>query len=225
MKPIQIAIYGAGGFARTVAWNARACNRQKQKYEIVCLISDVQDEHGKKIHEIPVLSLDEAYGRYPLARVVRAIGNPKASQSIMNKAATKGFDFETIIHPNVEMSEYVKIGTGTVILAGSIISTNIDIGKHVQINLNCTIGHDALIEDFSTIAPGVHVSGWVHLGKRVHIGTGAVVIDGSPEERISIGDDVIIGAGACVTKSIPSGLTVVGIPAKPINRRSGTPLF
>jgi sugar O-acyltransferase (sialic acid O-acetyltransferase NeuD family) len=221
MKPTQIAIYGAGGFTRTVAWHVRACNRQVEKYEIVCLISDIPNEHGKIIHEIPVLSLDEAYERYPLARVVRAIGNPKASESIMDKAATKGFGFETILHPNVEMSEYVKIGTGTVILAGSIISTNINIGMHVQINLDCTIGHDAIIEDFSTIAPGVHISGWVHLGKRVHVGTGAVVIDGSPEEPISIGDDVIIGAGACVTKSIPSGLTVVGVPAKPINRRSG----
>jgi sugar O-acyltransferase (sialic acid O-acetyltransferase NeuD family) len=139
----------------------------------------------------------------------------------MHKAGAKGFKFETIIHPNVEMSEYVKIGTGTVVLAGSIISTNIDIGKHVQINLDCTIGHDAIIGDFSTIAPGVHISGWVQLGKRVRIGTGAVVIDGSPEERISIGDDAIIGAGACVTKSIHSGLTVVGVPAKPINQRSG----
>ena len=87
--------------------------------------------------------------------------------------------------------------------------------------MDCTIGHDAIIEDFSTIAPGVHISGWVQLGKRVRIGTGAVVIDGSPEERISIGDDVIIGAGACVTKSIATGLTVVGVPAKPINQRSG----
>jgi sugar O-acyltransferase (sialic acid O-acetyltransferase NeuD family) len=223
MTPTQIAIYGAGGFARTVAWHVRACNRQEQKYQIVCLISDVPNEHGKIIHEIPVLSLDEAYERYPLARVVRGIGNPKASESIMNKAATKGFGFETIIHPNVEMSEYVKIGTGTVILAGSIISTNINIGKHVQINLDCTIGHDAIFEDFSTIAPGVHISGWVHLGKRVRIGTGAVVVDGSSEERLSIGDDVIIGAGASVTKSIPAGLTVVGVPAKPINRRSGKP--
>lgn len=221
MKPTQIAIYGAGGFARTVAWHVRACNRQEQKYEIVCLISDVPNEHGKIIHEIPVLNLDEAYERYPLARVVRGIGVPKDSESIMDKAATKGFGFETIIHPNVEMSEYVTIGSGTVILAGSIISTNINIGKHVQINLACTIGHDAIIEDFSTTAPGVHISGWVHLGKRVYIGTGAVIKDGSREERISIGDDVIIGAGACVTKSIPSGLTVVGVPAKPINQRYG----
>jgi FlaA1/EpsC-like NDP-sugar epimerase len=72
MTPTQIAIYGAGGFARTVAWHVRACNRRDQKYKIVCLISDVPEEHRKIIHEIPVLSLDEAYERYPLARVARA---------------------------------------------------------------------------------------------------------------------------------------------------------
>jgi sugar O-acyltransferase (sialic acid O-acetyltransferase NeuD family) len=136
----------------------------------------------------------------------------------MEKAAAIGFDFETIIHPRVERSNWIDIGLGTVICAGNILTTNITIGKHVQINLDCTIGHDMFMRDYATLAPGVHISGCVQLGKRTYVGTGAVILNGTQEQPIIIGDDVTIGAGACVTKSVPDGLTVVGIPAKPIQR-------
>ena len=62
----------------------------------------------------------------------------------------------------------------------------------------------------------MHISGYVHVGKRVYIGTGAVIVNGTEESPVIIGDDVTIGAGACVTKSIPSNSNVVGVPAKPI---------
>ena len=57
----------------------------------------------------------------------------------------------------------------------------------------------------------------VHFGKRVYVGTGAVLINGTEKNPLIIGDDVIIGAGACVTKSIESG-TWGGVPAKLLKR-------
>jgi UDP-3-O-[3-hydroxymyristoyl] glucosamine N-acyltransferase len=109
-----------------------------------------------------------------------------------------------------------ELGIGAVICAGNILTTNICLGVHVQINLDCTIGHDVVLDDYTTLAPGVHLSGCVHCGKRVYIGTGAVIINGTQEDPITIGEDAIIGAGACVAKSIPAGQTWVGIPAKPL---------
>ena len=108
----------------------------------------------------------------------------------------------------------IEVLPGTVICAGTILTTNIRLEAHVQINLDCTVGHDVIMGEFTTMAPGVHVSGWVHFGKRVYVGTGAVIINGTEECPFTIGEDVIIGAGACVTRSIPAGLTVAGIPAK-----------
>jgi sugar O-acyltransferase (sialic acid O-acetyltransferase NeuD family) len=137
----------------------------------------------------------------------------------MEKVAGLGFLFETIIHPHVERSQWIEVGDGTVICAGNILTTNIVLGNHVQINLDCTIGHDVIMGDYATLAPGVHISGCVHLGKRVYVGTGAVILNGTQEEPILIDDDAVIGAGACVTKSVPAGLTVVGVPAKPLQRK------
>jgi len=218
MIPKQIAIYGGGGFAREVAWLVQSCNQDAERYQIVCFIDDDEAAQGKLLNGIPVMSLETAWKLFPQARVVGGVGTPRTRQVLMEKAAARGFDFETIIHPRVEHSQWIEIGIGTVICAGNILTTNIKIGKHVQVNLDCTIGHDVVMDDFTTLAPGVHISGCVHLGKRVYVGTGAVIINGTQSDPIVIGDDVTIGAGACVTKSVPAGLTVVGVPAKPIQR-------
>lgn len=215
----QIAVYGAGGFGREVAWLVEVCNQNGAAYEAVCLVDDNEDHRGQVLNGLPVLGLEAVRQRFPQARIVTAVGAPRTRQILVEKAAAAGFAFETIIHPGVERSQWIEIGEGTVICAGNILTTNIVLGRHVQINLDCTIGHDVIMEDYSTLAPGVHVSGWVHLGQRVYVGTGAVIINGTEERPLVIGDDAVIGAGACVTKSVPAGLTVVGVPARPLERR------
>jgi len=219
MPPNQIAIYGGGGFAREVAWLVQACNVGANLYKVVCFIDDNEAAHGSILNVIPVMGLEEARSRFPDARVVGGVGSPQTRQRLMEKAAGAGFGFGTIVHPRVERSQWIEIGAGTVICAGNILTTNITLGQHVQINLDCTVGHDVVIGDFATLAPGVHVSGCVHLGKRVYVGTGAVIINGTQEEPIVVGDDAVIGAGACVTKSVPAGQVVVGVPARPLQRK------
>jgi sugar O-acyltransferase (sialic acid O-acetyltransferase NeuD family) len=214
----QIAIYGAGGFAREVAWLAQSCRTGGEPYQVACFIDDNTAAHGSVLNGIPVMGLAEARSRFSQATIVGGIGSPQTRQRLMERAAGMGFGFETIVHPQVERSSWVEIGEGTVICGGNILTVNITLGQHVQINLDCTVGHDVLMGDYATLAPGVHVSGCVHLGKRVYIGTGAVIINGTQQEPIVIGDDAVVGAGACVTKSIPAGWTVVGVPAKPLKR-------
>lgn len=218
MQLKQIAIYGGGGFAREVAWLIQSCNGEIQTYNVVCFVDDDETSHGGELNRIPVMSLAAARRQFPGAVMVLAVGTPRTREVLMMKAVDMGFSFETIIHPRTERSQWVEIGLGTVICAGNILTTNITLGRHVQINLDCTIGHDVVLGDFTTLAPGVHVSGWVHFGLRVYVGTGAVFINGTNEGPIIIGDDAVIGAGACVTKSVRPGMTVVGIPAKPIQR-------
>jgi sugar O-acyltransferase (sialic acid O-acetyltransferase NeuD family) len=218
MPPTQIAIYGAGGFGREVAWLAQSCSSRQAQYEVVCFVDDDNEMSGSVINDIPVITLEGTRVRYPDARLVSGIGSPQTRQLLMEKGAAAGFGFATLIHPNVEHSEWIEFGPGTVVCAGNVLTTNIVIGQHVQINLDCTIGHDVVLGDYATLAPGVHVSGWVHVGDRVYIGTGATIINGTQEKPLVIGDDVVVGAGACVVRSVPPGLTVVGVPAKPLDR-------
>ena len=104
---------------------------------------------------------------------------------------------------------------GNVICAGNIITTDIRIGSFNLINLASTYGHDDVIGDCCAFNPGVNLSGRVTIGDRCLLGTNSAVL-----ENVTLGDDVVVGAGAVVTKNIDSGLTVVGIPARPLVRNS-----
>ena len=221
MTKKQLVIYGAGGFAREVAWLVEQINGtvSYEAYDLVAFIDDNPAAHGKNVNGIPVVGLQEARGSWSEARLVGGIGNPKTRQCLLEKASAIGFSFETLIHPRVEMSNRVEISDGTVICAGNILTTNIKLGENVQINLDCTIGHDVIMGKYTTLAPGVHVSGRVHFGERVYVGTGAVIINGLDDRPIVVDDDAIVGAAACVTKSVPKGQTVVGVPAKSIVRK------
>lgn len=210
-----ILIYGAGGFAREVAWLAQAVGGAEA---VAGFIDDDPALHGQRVNGLPVMGLAAARERFPAAQVVGGVGTPRIRRTLMEKAAAAGFEFATLIHPRVERSAWIEIGLGTVICAGNILTTNIVLGRHVQINLDCTLGHDVILDDYATLAPGVHVSGCVHLGRRVYVGTGAVILNGTREAPLVVGDDAVIGAAACVTKSVPAGATVVGVPARPLVR-------
>ncbi len=214
----QIIVYGGGGLAREVAWLVESCNREQERYRLVSFIDDNEAVQGTTLNDIPVLSLEACRQQFPTAKVVPGIGAPRARAITMQKAAAAGYEPATLIHPNVEMSRWVNIGAGTVICAGNIVTVNITLGKYVQINIDCTVGHDVIMGDFTTLAPGVHVSGWVHMGQRVYIGTGANIVNGTREKPLVIEDDAIIGAGACVTRHVAAGTTVVGVPAKPLQK-------
>lgn len=209
----EILIYGAGGFAREVAWLVESCG---ESYRCRGFIDDDDSHHNESLNGYPVMSLDGAFANYPAAAVVPGMGDPGTREVVMQKAGAAGFSTETLVHPRTERSQWLTVGKGTVICAGCILTTNITIGQYVQINLDCTIGHDAVLEDYVTLAPGVHVSGCVQIKRSAYIGTGAVIINGTRDDPIIIGENAVVGAGACVTKSIPADTTAVGVPAKPL---------
>jgi acetyltransferase-like isoleucine patch superfamily enzyme len=52
-----------------------------------------------------------------------------------------------------------------------------------------------------------------HIGRRASIGTGAVVMCG-----VRVGEGALVGAGAVVTRDVPAGGTVAGVPARILAR-------
>lgn len=103
------------------------------------------------------------------------------------------------------------MGKGNIICAGNILTCNIHLKDFVTVNLNCTIGHDVIVDSFTTISPNASISGNVNLNESVYFGTNATIIQG-----ISVGEGAIVGAGATVVKDLPPYCTAVGSPAKPI---------
>ena len=209
----DLIIIGASGFGREVAWAAERQNRDKTTWNILGFIDDNEEIQGAEINGYKVLGNTSAVNDYPDAYFVCAVGASKTREKIINrvKEINPAIKFGTVIDPSVEISDLVKIGEGTIICAHTIITVNISIGNHVIINLDCTVGHDAIIEDFTTLYPSVNVSGITHIGHAVELGTGMQIIQGK-----NVGDYSIVGAGAVVVKDIPQKCTAVGSPAKPI---------
>lgn len=205
-----LAIVGCGGFGREVAWLAsEALGSQASLLFAV----DGMDPGEDSVDGIPVLRLEAlAAVERPVSAVI-AISDGPVRQRIAGRLDGLGIAAATLVHPGVAMSRSVELGGGSIVCAGSIMTTNIRVGRHVHVNLACTIGHDAVLEDFCTLAPGVHVSGNVHVGEGAFIGTGASIINGSRGRPLRIGPGAVVAAGACVTKDVEDGAMVAGVPA------------
>ena len=147
----------------------------------------------------------------PLA-IACAVGSSKTRKKIIDKIIdNENLEFPNLIDPFVQMSERICMGKGNIICAGNILTVDIKIGDFNIINLDCTVGHDAVLNSYVTVYPSVNISGCVEAGDETELGTGSHIIQG-----IHIGEKTIIGAGSVVIRDMPSDCTAVGNPAKPI---------
>lgn len=110
-------------------------------------------------------------------------------------------------HYGVELPYSVALGRRVVIEHQGAIVVHGDsvIGDDCILRQGVTLGNRSL--DRPRDAP--------RLGRRVNIGAGAKVLGG-----VTIGDDAVIGANAVVLHDVPAGVTVVGVPARPLRARS-----
>jgi sugar O-acyltransferase (sialic acid O-acetyltransferase NeuD family) len=215
----SIVILGAGGFGREVLDIIIAQNKVSKRWKILGFVDEDPELEGKVLNGYPVLGSFDWFSKIDLKeiRVVCAIGDNISKKKVVEKAKGLGLRFANVVHPSVIMTEFVTLGEGVIICAGCILTNQITIGNHVIINLDVTIGHDSIIEDFCTLSPGVHISGRNKIGEGANVGTGAVTIQG-----IVIGRWSIIGAGAVVAQDIPDKVVAVGVPAKPIKQVEDT---
>jgi sugar O-acyltransferase (sialic acid O-acetyltransferase NeuD family) len=212
----KVVILGAGGHARSVLHAFRDDNIRKKQWDVLGFVDDDKRIHEKIICGVPVLGGFEWFDAHERKdiHVMNAVASPKEKKNIVERAYEKNLKFCALIHPSVWKSEYVKIGEGTFIAAGNILTTYIEIGSHVIINLSCTIGHDSIVEDLCTIAPGVHLSGNAHIKRGSDIGAGSVILQGR-----SIGPWSVAGAGSVVNNDIPPSCTAAGVPARVVKRK------
>lgn len=209
----DLIIVGASGFGREVAWLTERINEKSKTFNILGFVDDNPEMLGKDINGYTVLGNCEIIREYSDAYLVCAVGSSKIRKKIIEKIKNinSNAKFATLIDPSVIKSDLVTIGEGSIICASTIITVNVNIGSFVTINLDCTIGHESVIEDFVTMYPSVNVSGLTHIGQCTELGTGMQII-----QNTKIGSNSIVGAGAVVVSDIPSSCLAVGCPAKPI---------
>lgn len=209
-SPKKVVIIGAGGFGREVAWLIERINNVAPTWQLLGFVDDDESKFSQKFYGLSVLGDIDWLNQQPDDLcVICSVGKSIIRKTIVSRI--RGKRFATLIDPDVICSDSVNIGEGSIICAGSILTVDISIGSHTIINLDCTVGHDAVISDFVTVYPSVNISGNVCIESCVEIGTGSQIIQG-----LHIAENTIIGAGAVVIRDLPSNCTAVGSPAKPI---------
>ena len=169
----KIVVLGAGGFGREVQWLIERINKNEASWEISGYIDDGMPK-GTVINGYEVLGGTDILEQYdePIY-VACAVGSAKIRKKIIEKLSK--FDmirFPNLIDPSVKMSDLIQLGRG------NILTVNIQIEDFCIINLDCTIGHDDVLDSFVTIYPSVNVSGNVHVGQCSELGTGTQIIQG-----------------------------------------------
>lgn len=148
--------------------------------------------------------------------VVVAIGDNSVRLNKIRMLQDAGLKLPAIVHPAAVVSDSARLGMGCVVMAGAIVNADAEIGLGAILNTACSVDHDCVLGDAAHVSPGAHLAGDVRVGNCAWIGIGASVRQG-----VRIGVGVTVGAGAAVVSDVVDGLTVVGIPARPVPRSAG----
>jgi len=204
---------GAGGHARVIIDAIRMAGN----YEIVGLIDQSESTRGQSVDGVEVLGgearLEEFLSRgvHYVFNGVGGVANNAWHAAIHERVSALGFEFLTIIHPAAVVASTAIIGAGSVVLARSVINAGAVLGRNTIINTGAIVEHDCVVGEHSHVAPGAVLLGNVTVGKRCLIGANAVVRQG-----LTVGDLATVGAGAVVASDVSSGMSVIGVPAKPL---------
>jgi sugar O-acyltransferase (sialic acid O-acetyltransferase NeuD family) len=209
MKRLYIA--GAGGFGREVySWL-----KQTADWKVEWAFAGFLDDNRAALDRFAINPgiVGAIHEFVPVAcdAIVCAIGDPRIRLKVCRTWQAQGAVFPIVRHPFSVVGDDCRIGDGSILCPGAILTTNIDVGRYVIVNLHATIGHDAKVGDGVTLSPHADVTGFAQIGEGAFLGSHASVLPGA-----KVGDFAKVGAGSVVLRTVAAGATVIGVPAKQI---------
>lgn len=204
MKPL--ILIGGGGHCKSVIEAAESAGYR------VLGVFDLIENLGHKILSTTVIGTDDDIPRFvDKAEFVVTVGfikDPSVRIKIYNKIKDAGGKLATVIASTAHVSPYASIGEGTVVLHHALVNAGAIVGNNVILNSSSVIEHDAVIGDHSHISTGAMINGECRVGERCFIGSQSVLAN-----CICVGDDIILGAGSFVRRTITDKGIYSGNPA------------
>jgi sugar O-acyltransferase (sialic acid O-acetyltransferase NeuD family) len=209
-----VVVVGAAGFGRETLDVLEAMIAAGADLEIVGVLDDgIAEADRQRLAERGAHYLGTRAGWLPAAPAglsyLLGIGDPGIRRRLAAELEAAGLRPFTAVHPSANFGARTTVAEGAVVCAGAAISNNVRLGRHVQVNPNATIGHDADLRDFVSVNPAAVISGAVVLDEGTLVGAAATVL-----QNLTVGGGSVVGAGAVVTRDVPPGVVVVGVPGR-----------
>lgn len=221
MKRFKFGLLGAGGFAREMmpfVKGSAAKTLLVPEDEIDLYFVETWQPKESSVNGYPALSLNEFIQLDGKKYFNVAVASFADREAMVAKISSNA-EAMTLIAPQALILDCNTIGPGAVFCSNSMVTSNARIGKFFHCNIYSYVAHDCVIGDFVTFAPGVRCNGRVHIDDYAYIGTNAIIREGTVEKPIRIGKGAVVGMGAVVTKDVPAGVTVIGNPARIVEKR------
>lgn len=127
----------------------------------------------------------------------------------------RGYSIASYVSSKAFVWRTAKIGENCFILENNVIQHGVTIEDNVYLWSGNHIGHQTVIRKNTYIASHVVISGFCEIGASCFVGVNAAFND-----KITIGQDGIIGSGAVVVRDTEPGRVYVGNPAKALDKSS-----
>jgi len=186
---------------------------QENKFEIFGIL-DLQEKVGQKILSYPIIGTDNdiehlAKENDHFIITLGQIKSPELRIKLFKKIKDLGKFLPTIISPRAYISEYAKVGQGSIIMHDVIVNASSIIGQNCTVNTGALIEHDTVIKDNCHISTQATINGNCTVNSGSFIGSNSTLNHG-----VSIANNCIIGSGSVVLKNIlDENSTWVGNPA------------
>lgn len=206
----RLLLVTASGLARETAELA-----VRSGWEVVGFLDDNPDLLGSTpaVGARVVGGIDVA-ADYPEASLAICAGKGSSRAAIAARLSALGIGesrYATLIDPSVVVPGSCVVGAGSILLAGTVLTTSVRLGRHVVCMPHVVLTHDNRVADYATLCAGVLLGGSVAVGSRAYLGMGASVREGT-----TVGEDSILGMGAVLLNDLPAGQVWAGVPASPV---------
>lgn len=203
-----LILLAASGLAREAAAAAMAAGRQ-----VLGCLDDSPHLAGHDVSPgLPVLGTLGDIARFPAAEVVVCAGKGVVRARIVERLAGAGLTddrYGSIIHPSVAVPSSCTLGGGSILLAGTVLTADVSVGRHVVCMPNAVLTHDCRVEDYVTVCAGVVLGGGVVLERAAYLGMGCAI-----RESRTVGAESVVGMGSVVLSDVPARQIWAGVPAK-----------